>query len=62
MAVDHSDLLSDDIDLSGTLHLAELGIHPVKSDMLSEMEQVLWKNGSKLGHHASDPHIHCSFV
>ena len=61
-AMDHSDLLSDDINLSGTLHLAELGIHPVKSDMLSEMEQVLWKNGSKLGHHASDSHIHCSFV
>lgn len=61
-AMDHSDLLSDDIDLSGTLHLAEHGVQPVKSGVLSEMKQVLWKNGSKLGHHASDPHIHCSFV
>ena len=60
--MDHSDLLSDDTDLSGTLHLAELGIHPVKSGMLSETEQVLWKNGSKLGHHASDPRTHCPFV
>lgn len=29
MATDHSDPLSDGTDLSGTLHLAELGLHPV---------------------------------
>lgn len=40
-AMDHSDLLSDDIDLSGTLHLAERGVQPVKSGVLSEMKQVL---------------------
>lgn len=69
MGINHSDLLSDGIDLSGALYLAAFGLHPVvdvyfpgfiqfrESDVLSEMEQVIWKRGSKLGHHASDPHV-----